>query len=146
MYARREKIEELLESFHSLRRCTVFRGASSADVPRITPSQWNALMFIEHHKKSTVKEVADALGITSSASTQLVNGLAKNGYVVRNMGAEDRRVVVLSLSKKTKDHVEKMKKISVQKFLEVFKVLSDKEFEQYCILNKKIIRGFSHTR
>ncbi len=36
-----------------------------------------------------------------------------------------------------------MKKHVLQKFLELFGVLSDKEFDQYLLLNKKIVERFS---
>lgn len=98
-------------------------------------------MFIEERGESTVKDVAKALGITSSAATQLVDGLVSSGYVNRKTDEEDRRAVALTLSKKTKEHVNKMKKQGIQKFLTLFKVLNDKEFNQYLELNKKIVHG-----
>jgi DNA-binding MarR family transcriptional regulator len=141
MPSRKQKVEELLADLQSLKRAMTFRMAGSTDIPRITPSQWGVLMFIEERGESTVKDVAKALGITSSAATQLVDGLVSNGYVARETHAEDRRVVTLTLSKKTKAQVDKMKKQGIQKFLRLFEVLNDKEFNQYLALNSKIVRG-----
>lgn len=141
MNSRKQKVEEFLSDLKLLKRAMTFRMAGSAKIPRITPSQWGALMCIEEQGESTVKDVAKALGITSSAATQLVDGLVSNGYVAREVHAEDRRRVTLTLSKKTRAHVEKMKKLSTQKFLDFFKVLNDREFNHYLALNKKIIRG-----
>ncbi|MHB0865344.1 MAG: MarR family winged helix-turn-helix transcriptional regulator [Minisyncoccota bacterium] len=119
-----------------------FRMDVAADIPRITPSQWSVLMFMEERSESTIKDVAQALGITSSAATQLVDGLVSSGYVARETHVEDRRAVTLTLPKKTKTQVKKMKERGIQKFLEIFQVLSDEEFDQYLALNKKIVRGF----
>ncbi len=141
MTNRKQKVEELLTDLRSLRHTMKFRMAGSARTPRITPSQWGALMLIEERGESTVKDLANALGISSSAATQLVDGLVSNGYVVRKVHVEDRRSVTLTLSKKTVAQVEKIKKQSLQKFLKFFAVLSDREFDQYIALNKKIIRG-----
>lgn len=141
MASRKQKVEEFLIDLQSLKRTMTFHMAGSADIPRITTSQWGVFMFIEEHGESTIKDVAKALGITSSAATQLVDGLVSSGYMERKTDKEDRRAVALTLSKKTKEHVSKMKKQGIRKFLALFKVLNDKEFNQYLELNKKIVHG-----
>lgn len=146
MTDRTQKVEGLLADFQSLKRTMAFRMPGSADMPRITPSQWGMLAFVEHQGESTVKSAAKALGITSSAATQLVDGLVASGYLVREASAKDRRTVILTLSKRSKNSVEKLKKYALQKFLKVFKALDDREFEQYLALNKKIVRGFLGKR
>lgn len=140
MTSRKEKVEAFLTDLHSFKRMMTFKMAGAASTPRVTPSQWGVLMCIEERGESTVKEVAKALGITSSAATQLVDGLVASGYVAREIKEEDRRAVALTLSKKTKTQVDKMKKQGIQKFLKLFEALSDKEFDQYLALNSKIIR------
>jgi DNA-binding MarR family transcriptional regulator len=138
MTNRKQKIEELLADLQSLRRTMAFRAAGSAKMPRITPSQWGLLMLVEQRGKSTVKDVAKTLNITSSAATQLVDGLTESGYLLRKTSADDRRTVTLTLSKKSQSQVSRMKKDVLQKFLKIFAVLTDKEFDQYLALNKKI--------
>lgn len=118
-----------------------FRMPGSLNMPRITPSQWGVLMLIEQQGKSTVKDVAKALGVTSSAATQLIDGLVTNEYLVRETSIVDRRTVTLTLSKKSKNQVEKMKKHALEKFLKIFEALNDAEFNQYFTLNKKLIQG-----
>ncbi|MHB1163585.1 MAG: MarR family winged helix-turn-helix transcriptional regulator [Minisyncoccota bacterium] len=142
MSSRKKKVESLLVDLRSLKRAMTFRMDAAADIPRITPSQCGVLMFMEERSESTVKDVAQALGITSSAATQLVDGLVSSGYVAKETHPEDRRAVTLTLPKKTKTQVKKMKERGIQKFLEIFQVLSDEEFDQYLALNKKIVRGF----
>ena len=142
MTNRKQKVEELLENLQSFKRAMAFHVSGNMKIPRITPSQWGVLMFVEERGESTVKNAAKALGITSSATTQLIDGLVASGYVVRETPAKDRRTVIISLSKKTKTQVDKMKKEGLRKFLKLFEVLSDKEFNQYILLNKKIVDNF----
>jgi DNA-binding MarR family transcriptional regulator len=142
MNNRKQKVEELMEGMHSLSRRVAFRSSHFAKMPKITPSQWGALMIIEGSGESTVKDVARAQGVTSSAATQLIDGLVKSGYVLRKTYTKDRRILKLTLSKKTKTQVNKMKKEAVQNFLMLFETLSDKEFNQYILLNKKIVEKF----
>jgi DNA-binding MarR family transcriptional regulator len=139
MLSRKQKIETLLEDLKLLRRTMTFRVAGSANIHKITPSQWGVLMFVEQRGTVTVKDAAKALGITSSAATQLIDGLVSNGYVTRGTDPVDHRIVTLTLSKKSKNHVDIMKRIALQRFLKIFKVLNDKEFDQYLALNKKIV-------
>lgn len=143
MTTREKRVQELMDTMRSLKRCWAFHAEPAAKLPRITPAQWGVLMLLEEQGSATVKEVAQALGITSSAATQLVDGLVTSRYVVRESDARDRRAVQLVLSKKTKAQVEAMKGQMMQKFLKLFAILSDKEFDQYVFLNKKIVAGFS---
>ena len=143
MKDRKQQIEELLEGMASMRRNMPFRGIESNKMPRITPSQWGVVMLIGQRGKVSMKEVAKTLHMTSSAVTQLVDGLVVNGYVEREESAEDRRTVMLTLTKKTKNQVAKMKEHMVKRFLEVFEVLTDEEFDQFCALQKKISQKFS---
>jgi len=142
MITRKQKVEALMENIHSMRRHMTFRSTGSREMPRITPSQWGALMVIEQHGGSTLKDMAESLVITSSAATQLVDGLVASGYVTRGTSTEDRRAITLTLSKKTEVHITKMKKQIVQEFLNFFAVLNDTELDQFLVLNKKIVAGF----
>jgi DNA-binding MarR family transcriptional regulator len=141
---REQKIKELMEGFRSLKRSMKFHSTKTGRIPRITPSQWGALMIIDGRKESTIKDIANALNITSSATTQLVDGLVVNGYVIRKENAEDRRQVSLTLSNKTKTQVESMKKQFNKKFQKFFEVLDDKEFDQFALLCKKIFERHSN--
>jgi DNA-binding MarR family transcriptional regulator len=128
-----------MENLQCLKRHNAFHSSASSGLPRITPSQWSVLMLLEEKGEGTVKGIAQALGVTSSAATQLVEGLVKSGFVVRETSVSDRRVVALRVTKKTKSQVEKMKQTMLHKYLEVFAVLSDQEFDRYLHRNKKIV-------
>jgi MarR family transcriptional regulator, organic hydroperoxide resistance regulator len=146
MKDRKQKVEELLTGFRTLRRGTSFGSAGSAKGPRITPAQWGVLMHVEQHEKSTVKDLSQTFKISSSASTQLVDGLVKSGYLTRTTSPEDRRIVTLTLSKKSKKQIDTMKQQIVKKFLKIFEVLNDREFDQYLALNKKLVMASSSKK
>lgn len=139
--ARKEQIEELLVDLGSLKRMVASSSIRIKNTPAVTPSQWGVLMFIEHERETSVKDVAEALHISSSAATQLIDGLVENGYVVRKAQKNDRRAVSLTLSKKTQEQVAKIKRETVRKFQALFGTLTDAEFATYCALNKKIVRA-----
>ena len=98
-------------------------------------------MALEGQNDSSLKEVANLLNVTSSAATQLVDGLVANGYVTRKENPEDRRKMTITISNKTKKKIAKMKEQNITQLLDLFKVLSDKELNQFLALHKKVIRG-----
>ena len=145
MINRREKIKEMMDSFRSMRRFSAFKPLGKERLPRVTPSQWGVLMMMDGEGEHTVKDVAKALGITSSAATQLIDGLVASGYVVRKEYEQDRRKVTLVLSPKTKKQVERMRGEVAKQFLTLFEVLNDKEFGQFISLHKKVFDRHSHN-
>lgn len=104
----------------------------------ITPSQGFVLRFVADNNAVNVKSVAQALHITSSAATQLVDGLVDKGYLFRKNNSDDRRVITLSLSEKAKRLFKEFKEQGMEKMTELFDVLTDEELAQYAALNKKI--------
>lgn len=128
-----------MRSFQLLRRHMIFRSGGSLRVHQTTSSQWGVLVFIEQQGSSTVKEIAKELGITSSATTQLVDGLVSAGYVSRETHTVDRRSVLLTLSPTIKTKIDKMKKQVLKKFLTFFDALNDTELNHYSLLTSKIV-------
>lgn len=57
---------------------------------------------IGKYEPRTMSQVAADLGITVGTLTTAVNKLIKKGYVERKRGEEDRRVVLIQLTKKGK--------------------------------------------
>ena len=60
--------------------------------------QFGALMFINEHRGGNVSMVSERLGLTKSSASKLVEGLVERGYVSREVAAEDRRRLVLSVT------------------------------------------------
>lgn len=105
----------------------------------ITPSQGFVLRFVAENNSANVKAIAHALNITSSAATQLIDGLVEKGYLIRKGNPDDRRVIALSLSEKAKKLFKEFKEQGLQKMLELFDPLTDEELVQYTTLNEKIV-------
>ena len=140
MINRKEIIEGLLQNMHSMRHKFMVGYTSKKDVV-ITPSQGFVLRFVAECKSANVKTISQALHTTSSAATQLIDGLVDKGYLVRNANPDDRRVVSLSLSEKAKKLFKEFKEQGLQRMTELFNSLTDKELDQYAKLNKKIVEG-----
>lgn len=137
MNDRLQKLEEMMKSLHAFKKPIAFKG-DSAKMPRITPSQWTVLRSIDKRGTCTVKDISQDLNMTSSAVTQLIDGLVRSRYVLRKIQENDRRKVALTLSAKSTQNIERMKKHMLRHMLNAFSVLNDREFEQLFKLNKKV--------
>lgn len=63
-------------------------------------SQINSLFRLYHHGSSPVNEIADHLGITMAAVSQLLAPLEEKGLILRTEDLNDRRVKLIALTEK----------------------------------------------
>lgn len=146
MTNRKQEIGILINDIHSLKQLLIFQPTKDLKDSKISPSQWKVLVMIEKHNNVGIKEISEMFDITSSAATQLVEGLVKKGYVTRVENLEDRRKVSLLISREAKDCLDRKRKEYIEQFMELFKIFSDEEFEQYLSLNKKLVEKFKQDK
>jgi len=70
-------------------------------------SQVNTLFRLYHHGPSPINDLADHLGITMAAVSQLLNQLIDTGYIHRSTSTKDRRVKLITLTEKGALTIEK---------------------------------------
>lgn len=146
MSKRIQLIEEILHAFHAIRNITKAKAASLGYQNHITHSQWFVLTMIGHFKKRSIKDLAQALEMSSSAVTQFVNGLVQAGLVSRKEDPNDRRLVELELSPRGKKHLADTKEKRITEMAEIFDALTDKELEEFVRLHRKISSKFSDKK
>lgn len=139
MTYRKNQIEDLIQMFHVIRRKTLTGTFILSPQNQIPNSQWILLHTVYHNEGIGIKELSNMLGISSSAATQLVDSLVKQGHLVRQVSPDDRRALKIRLSVKTKKVINKSKTEAFAKVDSLFDVLSDEELQTYCDLSKKII-------
>lgn len=135
---------EILELLH-LQRKTIL-GRIIQEVARrkdncLTPSQWPLIMFLEHNEGINIKRIAQTFGISSSAATQLIDSLVKNGYAERKNDVSDRRMLMINLTRKAKNELRRIQKKAESFILPIFEHLSDNELKDYIRINRKITRA-----
>ncbi len=104
------------------------------------PAQVRILYFVKHRGSVTVKDIADVMGATSSAATQLVESMVKVGFLERKHDARDRRKVHVGLSDKGKAKFQKFRKDHLAWVRKLLSPLSDRELEQLIAIQKKVMR------
>src|ERR687886_275860 len=68
----------------------------------LTPAQYYLLLALSHEPGLGVGEMAAAAGCSSPTATRMLDGLERDGIVVREHSAEDRRRTIVSLTPKGK--------------------------------------------
>ncbi len=144
MFDRRMQIEELMHTFYTLRNGLVKGAFILSDKNRIPNSQWIVLRTIHRNEGMGIKELAEILGISSSAATQLVDSLVAKSYLVREASADDRRAIKIRLSDKTRELINSVDIEAFRKVNSVFDVLSDEELKLYSELSKKVAKNISN--
>jgi MarR family transcriptional regulator, organic hydroperoxide resistance regulator len=139
MLDRKSQIEGLIQKFHSLRHKMLTGTFILSPENQIPNSQWIVLHNVYHNEGIGVKNLSRMLGISSSATTQLVDSLVKRGHLIREVNLEDRRALKIRLSKKTKDLICFGRNRAFGKVYSLFDILTDEEFQLYCDLTKKVV-------
>lgn len=149
MKTRKQYIEEIMRNMHAIRGKFVAKWRSKSNKQnmgfgfgaKITSSQWMALATVMRNENISMTGLAESLGISTSAATQLVDELVGNGYLLRVGKSDDRRALSLTLSATCKKKIGDMKTKHAKQFEHMFDALTDNELKQYAMLNKKIVES-----
>jgi DNA-binding MarR family transcriptional regulator len=66
---------------------------------KLTFNQYQALMMVREMNECSVNELAEKLHLAQSTTSQLVDRLVKGGFAIRETASDDRRRIVVTLSK-----------------------------------------------
>jgi DNA-binding MarR family transcriptional regulator len=143
---RKKQIKEILENMHKIRRILNNEPLCYCKNKPITNAQFIVLELIKNEENIGIKEISKILGITSSATTQIINNLVKNKYINRRVSSSDRRNVKIKLSKDTKKHINYIEAKLLKNLYSLFDGLTDKELSIFCKLNSKIIEKIIKTK
>lgn len=135
---RKEITENIINSIFALRRAFSSELHFIVNEIHITYTQWLVLSAVKHNKNISIKDLGGILGITSSAATQIVDGLVKKEILVRKRNPRDRRYIKLDLSEKSKAHFKNIKVNHIKAFMSLFNVLDDNEILKYEELTQKV--------
>ena len=140
MKNRKVQLEEIIESMHIIKLALIRDIPQSIKKTPLSDSQLFVLKIVDGKNYANLKDISEALNITNSASTQLVNTLVKKGLLKRITNPRDRRYVEIRLSPSCKKQIKPMKERGLKKFNNIFSALNDKELKKYSELNKRIIK------
>ncbi|HOX10939.1 MAG TPA: MarR family transcriptional regulator [Candidatus Moranbacteria bacterium] len=97
------------------------------EAERLSMTQLETLKFIDERKNPLMKDVADYLFIAPPSITPLIDGLETRKLVKRGSSKNDRRAILISLTDKGKDILEKTMNKKMKRMGDVFKKLTKEE-------------------
>lgn len=130
------------EIFEAMSR--IYRSFQHGYSPLMMKHQWGAgtfrtlLELASQDQGASVKELAEAAGITSGAMSQMVEHLHGKGLVERLEDPTDRRVVRVRMTKVAKEKLGGFKKSQNERLTKVFEDLSDAEIEKLAELISRL--------
>lgn len=140
-YSRSEQVARLVHCLHKLKR-SIDRADRQVDAPAgLAPVQRHIIMLLHTDTVQTMSELAEALCVSKSAATQLLDTMVESGLVERYNDPHDRRVVRLRLTKKSRKYHKAAYNHAVQMFTQMFEALDDDELARYVDLTEKVVAG-----
>lgn len=133
------------EWFQELEKATLYvMKGMHKQMPKsdCSPAQNHMLMIIDAEEPTTVKELATRLDVTSGATTQHIEELERMGLVTRKPHADDRRKVVVTLTRRGHSTAKATLKYKRQMLNELFADLSDDELATLVTLLQKACRKY----
>ena len=112
----------------------------------VTPAQIIMLASIRDHDHCKIKTLARERNISPPTATGLMDRLVKGGYIKRERDTEDRRAVIVSLTKKGDNVVTSHIKGIENVWKEILTCLTVDERKQYLNILKKIVNTLSERK
>jgi DNA-binding MarR family transcriptional regulator len=100
----------------------------------LTPAQYYLLSALSHEPELGVGEMAAAAGCTSPTCTRMLDGLERDGVVVRESSSDDRRRTIVSLTAKGKRLLAQQRRENQEKKQRLYDQLSPAERRQTEVL------------
>lgn len=137
--------KELIEKYFSLSEAIsnriirhIHKEISEKDVG-VTFSQLMVMVKIYMHKRMTVSEVAEELGVSLSNITSLVDRLSRSGHMNRRRDETDRRLVWLELTEKGKEAIEVSLEVRNRVLKQYLCKLDEEDFAKAIEINEKLL-------
>lgn len=137
--SRKNIVQQLIEKIWGVSRG--LRSAHGEPFKKygLTRSHPYLLFAISHNKEGvSVKDLADKCHITSGGVTQQIATLVEKGLLERVESKQDRRVVIVKLTKLAKDELDTFKQAQFEEIADAFTELSNDDVAKLIELLSKI--------
>ena len=95
----------------------------------VSYAEYNCVCLFFEYDVLSVKELADKLDITSGGVTRIITSLEEKGYLIREIDAEDRRGINVSLTPKGKEIAKEIRQTSLDIHEEILGLVGKEKAE-----------------
>ncbi|WP_234032862.1 MarR family winged helix-turn-helix transcriptional regulator [Paenibacillus faecalis] len=106
----------------------------------ITTKQALLLELIHKYERMTIREMADHMGVTSSAVSQIVGKLESMEYVKREINVHNRREIIVQLGRMGANYFAKQEEVERDIIKRFYSKMKLEEVQQLCTLTLKLKR------
>lgn len=110
--------EVIMETVSMVTR-TIRREMKKHRPVEMSMQQFRVLRILERHPDISLSAVAEHMGLTNASASKLVESLVKQELMTRKDSPEDRRRVVLSLTKTGKNALEEARSAALGRLAEI---------------------------
>lgn len=141
---RQELVQQFFETLTTMNRLlgdtrTPYKGTGERRKRERRQPQTELLYILSRTKDMTIKDIAAAMYITSSAATQMVENLVGQGLLERIDDPNDRRVVKVRLTPAGKKQFGAFKKTHIHRLDGILKNLSNEEMKYIIHIRNKAL-------
>jgi len=135
----KEDADALAEFVLMTQRSCILGLSDQLNSDNLSFPQFFLLTYLASEESLTMSDIAKKMGHSTAAATGLVDRLEKLGYVARTHATEDRRKIMVKISRSGKKIVTQMRK-SISKSLSGMMVEMDSDDAKITQLAKSKIR------
>jgi len=139
-------VQEIVESMVLMWRDMAGRRKSPPGEAGISRVQGIVLAIAGNHEGISIKGVAERMGISGSAATQLVDSSVREGLLSREVDANDRRIMRISLTPEGRSRLERFRKAQGEAMSDLLGALGEEEIETFRKLLRKIVGANPKSR
>lgn len=140
-YKGSKKEVDTLNAFIKLMRCTESMNTrlnKHLSEANLTTSQFGTLEVLKHLGPLNQRTIGEKLLKSGGNVTMVIDNLEKMGYVVRKKDPDDRRAVLVHLTKKGKLFIDDFFPKHLERIISEFSVLNENELKSLSAICKKI--------
>ena len=104
----------------------------------LTLAQHAALMAINERGPSTIKALAEALGISAPSASAMVDKLVAKDILIREQSLQDRREVTVSFSPAAAKRIEALRQHGLQAYVDLIKKVGPQTARKWCEVTEAI--------
>ena len=131
---------EFIQMMEKIRKFSEKISGKGLEAPGITPLQFQAMDHIKGNPHKPVSSLSEHLFISSSAISQLTDRLFTLKLIDRKSDPNDRRSVLVSLTKKGEQSLKKFKKEQIRDINFITKYMSADDIEQMIRIHKNVLK------
>jgi DNA-binding MarR family transcriptional regulator len=125
-----QKFSLLVENILSIKPIFFLKSLGKSFLAlNITPGAYFAMVHLKKRESLSMSDLGKTLCIPKPNVTALVNKLIAKGLVIRFSDKEDRRIIMIRLSSKGIQYIEKNNKLYREQIQKRLMLLSEKELE-----------------